>query len=68
MLGYAMIGHKSQGATLQNNVAVHVQDAFCAGLMYVMLSRVPSRDRLRIVGCLTPDMFKPLSVYGFTST
>jgi hypothetical protein len=58
-------GHKCQGATLRNNVAVHVQDAFCARLMYVMLSRVPPRDRLQIVGRPTSDMFKPVTVHGF---
>jgi hypothetical protein len=65
ILGYAMTGHRSQGATLRGKVLIDVKDAFCPRLLYVMLSRVPSRLNLRIVGELTPDMFTPVRVPGF---
>lgn len=39
-LGYAMTGHKSHGATISEQVIIHVRDGFCPGLLYVMLSRV----------------------------
>jgi hypothetical protein len=59
-LAYAITGHKSQGATITNKTIIHVTEAFCPGLLYVMLSRVPSCDRLKIVAPVTPDMFKPM--------
>lgn len=65
VLGYALTGHKSQGATLRHKVFVDVKEAFCPGMLYVMLSRVPSRTNLRIVGRLTPEMFNPVKVPGF---
>jgi hypothetical protein len=65
ILGYGMTGHRSQGAILRGKVLVDVRDAFCPGLMYVMLSRVPSRRNLRIMSKLSPEMFTPVSVPGF---
>jgi hypothetical protein len=59
-LAYAITGHKCQGATISNHCIIHVSNAFCPGLLYVMLSRVPTRAKLRIVGRLTPDMFVPI--------
>jgi hypothetical protein len=59
-LAYAVTGHASQGLTLTTPTIVHIRDAFVPGLPYVMLSRVTSRNLLRIVGLLTPDMFTPL--------
>lgn len=61
-LAYAMTGHKAQGATLSSSVIVHVTDAFCPGLMYVILSRVTQRSLLKIVGRVTVDMFNPVKV------
>jgi hypothetical protein len=43
MLGYAIIGHKSQGATILSKVMINICESFAQGLMYVMLSRVTSR-------------------------
>jgi hypothetical protein len=65
ILGYAMTNYRSQGATLRGKVLVDVRHAFCPGLMYVMLSRVPSRSNLRIALKLTPKMFTHVSVPGF---
>jgi ATP-dependent DNA helicase PIF1 len=42
MLGYAIIGHKSQGATISSKVVIHIRESFARGLVYVMLSRVTS--------------------------
>ena len=38
--------------------------AFTPGLLYVMLSRVTNRDKLRIVsdGPLSPDLFVPMKI------
>ncbi len=44
MLGYAIIGHKSQGATISSKVMIHVHESFAWGLVYVMLSRITSRN------------------------
>jgi ATP-dependent exoDNAse (exonuclease V) alpha subunit len=63
-LAYAITGHKSQGATIINKTIIHVTEAFCPGLLYVMLSRVPSRDCLKIVAPLAPGMFKPMCDVG----
>lgn len=61
MLGYALTGHRCQGATIANTVLLHPRDAaWCPGLMYVMLSRVTDRRFLRIVGTLKPSMFTPM--------
>ena len=57
-------GHKSQGATLTGRTIVHVSSAFCPGLLYVMLSRVTTRDKLHLLQRLTPDMFQPMMVPG----
>jgi hypothetical protein len=59
-LAYAITGHASQGLTLTTPTIVHIRNAFVPGLAYVMLSRVTTRNLLRIVGDLTPDMFTPL--------
>lgn len=61
-LAYAITGHKSQGATIDSKVIVHVTDAFCPGLLYVMLSRVTKRSLLHVVGRLTSDMFNPMRI------
>ena len=52
-LGYALTGHRSQGATYSCLVFVHVRSAFCPGLLYVMLSRATSRANLRLLSHLT---------------
>lgn len=62
MLSYAITGHKSQGATLTGPTIVHARDVFACGLLYVMLSRVTTRDNLRIVPPLSAADFLPLRV------
>jgi len=42
MLGHAIIGHKSQGATISSRVMIDIHEYFAQGLVYVMLSRVTS--------------------------
>jgi len=42
MLGYAIIGHKSQGVTISSKVMIHIHESFAQGLVYVMLSRITS--------------------------
>jgi ATP-dependent exoDNAse (exonuclease V) alpha subunit len=42
MLGYAITGHKSQGAMISSKVMIHIRESFARGLVYVMLSRVTS--------------------------
>ncbi len=43
MLGYAIIGHKSQGVTISSKVMIQICESFAWGLVYVMISRVTSR-------------------------
>jgi hypothetical protein len=43
---------------------IDVSDAFCPGLLYVMLSRVTERRHIRLLQPLTPDMFTPMVVPG----
>ena len=59
-LGRALTGHRSQGATIASTVLVHVTEAFCPGLLYVILSRVTERRFLRIYGNFTPNDFVPV--------
>ena len=47
-LAYAMTVHKSQGATM-DLVLVDIEDAFSPGQLYVALSRVRTREHLRIL-------------------
>lgn len=47
-LAYAMTVHKSQGATM-DFVLVDISDAFSSGLLYVALSRVRTRQHLRLL-------------------
>jgi ATP-dependent exoDNAse (exonuclease V) alpha subunit len=63
-LGYAMTGHKAQGATLSGDVVIHATSTFCPGLMYVMLSRVTTAAQLRFTCKLEPTMFSPMVVPG----
>jgi hypothetical protein len=42
MLGYAIIGHKSQGVTISSKVMIHICESFAQGLVYVMLSKITS--------------------------
>ena len=64
-LGYAMTGHKSQGATFDMDTIVDMREAFTPGLLYVMLSRVTQRSKLRIVGTgLDPSLFVPVLFDG----
>ncbi len=62
MLAYSLTAHKAQGCTLSAGVIVHAP-TFCApGLMYVLLSRITSRQNLRTIGRLTPEMFIPIDL------
>jgi hypothetical protein len=56
-LAYAMTAHRAQGATLHGVTIIDVCNAFAAAIVYVMLSRSVRRDRLFILGGLTPDDF-----------
>jgi len=49
MLGYAIVGHKSQGAMISSKMMIHICEYFAQGLVYVMLSRVTSWKVLKIV-------------------
>jgi hypothetical protein len=59
ILAYAMTAHRCQGATMRGRVIIMCRDAFAGGMLYVMLSRVPDRKDLHIIGDLTPDSFMP---------
>jgi ATP-dependent DNA helicase PIF1 len=59
ILAYAMTAHRCQGATMRLRVIIRCRDAFAAGMLYVMLSRVPNRQDLYIVGGFTPADFLP---------
>ena len=65
LLAYAVTAHRAQGATLCGTVILHVRNAFTPGITYVMLSRVTSRDNLRVLGRLTPADFTPISAGAF---
>jgi hypothetical protein len=58
-LGYAITGHKSQGATISGKCALDVRTAFAPGLLYVMLTRVTNRANLFLLRRLMPDNFEP---------
>jgi hypothetical protein len=58
-LAYAIIGHKSQGATISSKVIINIKEAFALGLTYVMLLRVTNIYFLKIIGNLTPNDFIP---------
>jgi ATP-dependent exoDNAse (exonuclease V) alpha subunit len=60
MLGYAITGHKSQGATISSKVMIHIRESFARGLVNVMLSRVTNRKILKIVNNLQPSDIQPL--------
>ncbi len=60
MLGYAIIGHKSQGAMISFKVMIHICDSFTRGLVYVMLSRVTSWKILKIVNNSQPSNIQPM--------
>jgi ATP-dependent exoDNAse (exonuclease V) alpha subunit len=55
MLGYAITGHKSQGATISSKVMIHICEFFARGLVYVMLSKITSNFFLKIVNNLQPS-------------
>jgi nucleoside-triphosphatase THEP1 len=46
MLGFAMTGHASQGATITGKTLICIRNSFCRGLVYVMLSRVTCRANI----------------------
>jgi hypothetical protein len=65
LLGYAITAHRAQGATLTGRTIVHVRKAFAPGMVYVMLSRVTTRDNLFIIGHLKPEDFVPATAAAF---
>jgi hypothetical protein len=65
MLGYAIIGHKSQGATISSKVMIHICESFAWGLVYVMLSRVTSWKILKIVNNFQPLNIQPMLPWFF---
>jgi hypothetical protein len=60
MLGYAIIGHKSQGAMISSKVMIHIHESFAQGLEYVMVFRVTSWKKLKIVNNLQPSDIQPM--------
>jgi ATP-dependent exoDNAse (exonuclease V) alpha subunit len=60
MLGYAIIGHKSQGETISSKVMIHIHESFTRGLVYVMLSRVTTRKKLKIINNFQPLNIQPM--------
>ena len=58
-LAYAMTVHKSQGATLETLTFIYITVAFCCAMWYVALSRVPSRENLRIIIPPKPEDCRP---------
>jgi len=60
MLGYVITGHKFQGATISSKVVIHIHESCARGLVYVMLSRVTSRKKLKIVNNLQPLDIQPM--------
>ena len=59
-LSYAVTAHKVQGCTIRGQCLLHVKHAFCPGMLYVMLSRVTTRENLFITRRLTTDDFQPV--------
>ncbi len=57
MLGYAIVGHKSQGAMISSKVMIHICESFARGLVYVMLSIVTI---LKIVNNFQPSNIQPM--------
>jgi len=60
MLSYAIIGHKSQGATISSKVMIHIHEYFAGGLMYEMLSRITNQKNVEIVNNLQPLDIQPI--------
>jgi hypothetical protein len=59
-LCYAITAHKCQGMTLKGKTILHIRNAFAAGIVYVMLSRLSNSDNLVVLDELTPEMVVPL--------
>jgi hypothetical protein len=64
-LAYAVTGHKCQGMTIHGRVVLYLREVFCAGLLYVMLSRVLVRSQMFIVGSIHESMVKPIPLAPF---
>ncbi len=60
MLSYAITRYKFQGATISSEMMIHICESFAQGLMYVMLFRVTSRKKLKIVNNLQPSDIQPM--------
>jgi ATP-dependent exoDNAse (exonuclease V) alpha subunit len=60
MLGYAITWHKFQGATISSKVMIHIRECFAQGLVYVMLHRVTSQKKLKIVNNPQPLDIQPM--------
>jgi hypothetical protein len=64
MLGYAIIRHKSQAATILSKVMILIHESFTQGLVYVMLSIIISQKKLKIVNNLQTSDIQPM-LHGF---
>jgi hypothetical protein len=53
-LGYAITSHASQGATIATHLIVYVRNAFQAGMLYVIASRVTERRLMRFALGIPP--------------
>jgi hypothetical protein len=60
LLGYVIIGHKSQGAMISSKMMIHIHESFAQGLVYVMLFRVTNWKNLKIVNNLQPSDIQPM--------
>jgi hypothetical protein len=58
-LAYVIIGHKSQGGTINSKVIIDIKKVFAPNLTYVMLSKVTNRKNLKSTRNLTPNDFNP---------
>lgn len=67
MLAYAMTAHRCQGATLTGRTILHVREAFSPAMVYVMLSRVTTRDNLLVLGTLLPEHFTSISMATYAT-
>ena len=59
-LAYALTAHSMQGETLRVPTLIDIHECFCAGMMYVIMSRVSERSLMYIKGSITSQMFVPI--------
>jgi hypothetical protein len=54
MLGYAIIGHKSQGAMISSKVMIHIHESFCTRIGVCNAIYSHKLENLKIVNNLQP--------------